>query len=193
MRRRLARLGIVLGVSLGIVAAIPALTPAALADGCSSSSIAIAADCVTVPGVVTVTSKPTEPATAGCVKDDCLKVDRSGTTLYKQPKAEKRPPASRTPKVTQAPKAPTGAVLGIRLSRFERENRDFFSGTFDETLPIPETGWHNGVYRSPIQPIAEAPAPGMWSGLTAPAAFTSFILGTLLLVSAFSFKRLMLN
>lgn len=193
MRRRLSRLGIVLGVSLGIVAAVPALTPAALADGCSSSSIAIRADCVSVPGVVTVTSKPTEPATNGCVKDDCLRVDRSGTTLYKKPtRPDTKPPSAGKPNVTPAAKPPRGAVLGYQLTRFERETAEFYAGTYDTTLPL-ENGWHNGVYRNPIPAIADAPPPSIWSGLTAPAAFTSFILGTLLLVSAFSFKRLMLN
>jgi hypothetical protein len=84
-------------------------------------------------------------------------------------------------------------VLGIQLQRFENGPSDFYTGTFDNTLPLESEGWHNGVYRNPLPAIVEAPAPSMWSGVTAPAAFTSFVLGALLLVSAFSFKRLMLN
>lgn len=196
MRRRLARLGIVFGVSIGIVAVIPALTSSALAADCNSTSLAIEANCVNVPGVVTVTSKPTQPATTGCVQKDCLTVDRSGTKVHKQPSkgpGNAKPGPSGPTKQMNTPTAPRGAVLGIQLARFDRGPADFYTGPFDMTLPLEAEGWRNGIYRNPIPAIAEAPPPSMWSGITAPAAFTSFVLGTLLLVSAFSFKRLMLN
>lgn len=194
MRRRFARFGIVVLLTVGLVALVPLFAPSALADACSNTSLTVNASCVSVPGVGTVTSKPTEPATTGCVREDCVTLNRGGATVHKvQPSPSGKTPPSRNDKRTEVTPAPTrGDVLGIQL-RFDREASDFYSGTFDSTLDLESPGWHNGIYRDPVPAIAEAAAPSLWSGITAPAAFTSFVLGTLLLVSAFSFKRLMLN
>jgi hypothetical protein len=192
MRRRLARLGTVVGLSIGIVTVIPALTSSAFAADCSNS-FAVSASCVNVPGVATITSAPTEPATTGCVKDDCLTVAKNGTGYHKKP--QDAPPSHQATPTPRKPvsSTPQGAVLGIQLQRFDTGASDFYTGSFDKALPLEAEGWRNGIYRNPISKIAEAPPPSMWSGITAPAAFTSFVIGILLLVSAVSFKRLMLN
>jgi hypothetical protein len=193
MRRRFARFGVVVMLTVGLVALVPLFAPSAMADTCSNTSLTINASCVSVPGVGTVTSAPTEPTSTGCVKDDCVTVNKGGTTLHKAEKPKGPPPAKKR-QGTVKPATPTrGAVLGYTFLRHDNGPSDFYTGSFDNTLPLESEGWRNGIYRNTTPVIAEAPGPGMWSGITAPAAFTSFVLGTLLLVSAFSFKRLMLN